>query len=208
MRWKTFGRDYMDQRFWPWYDRIFNKQNMGEESGYSFRVTQKRHEHGNCIWALSYSKVPSPVISLMSRTVYIQPTSILELSVIGLIADRYLEEFGEQLEMRWMISQLQFTPLWAFTWIMAHFNRYKEYLGEGVPEKIEGEKRNRTLVNFWRTHHQYNEFLDGWVPPYHRQRRLFMRTQEMMEGAEPRLITDFPIKRELQLELIPDKETK
>lgn len=140
---------------------------------------------------MSFSIAPVPTITLMSRSVFLLPTGPLELSLVGQIADQYMELYGEQIKLNWMIAQMQYTPLWAFPYIIAHWDELFETLL--CTPKFQESKMG---VNFWRTYNNYIKFnTTDWRPAYNRAARLYTRSWEVAQGTDVRIPTDWPLKR-------------
>lgn len=190
-RWGRFGRRYLDQEFFKWLDKLGPGVDTAQ-SGYMFR-SEDDHNHGNCVVGLSFTRFGrnnQPEITVQSRTAYLFPTSILELTLAGMIADYYLEKYRTRPRLRWMVAQLQFSTLWGFPWLSGNWDKVSDLFDDGLV-------LHKNLVNHTRHLRLYDEQMSGErISPYKRQRRMLQRTSEVKEGNyEPFIPTTWPLER-------------
>jgi len=204
-RWKVFGRRYLDQAFFPFLD-FMGPQVDSAESGY-YCKTGRDHKHGNCIFGLSYSwsgfGKATPVLTLMSRTAYLQPTSILELTLAGMICDDHFQRFGVRPKLQWHLACLQFSTQWGYPWLLGE----PELLSYLLDSKLMSPKN---LVNFTRYERDYKRFNEEGIRySYHRMNRLLERATEVRKkNFTPWYATEWPIQRDVVEVLVNPSESE
>lgn len=94
------------------------------------------------------------------------PTSILELSVANLVAVSLFEHFKQSVRIRWMASQIQFSPLWGFYYLHHSF----------TPEEKAEWGSGRSVKEYLKLEERFSRYCEGtFVPPYGREKNLYKR---------------------------------
>jgi len=176
-RWNRFGRRYLNQEFFSWLDKLGPLVGTAQ-SGYMFRGDTD-HNHGNCIVGLSYTyygRNQVPTITLQSRTAYLFPTSALELTLAGLVADYHLEHYGVRPRLTWQVALLQFSGIWGFPWLSHNMPLVQDLFDAGVVV-------DRLAHNHERTEFAYGQQMSGErTSPYKRFSRMMKRSSEVRAG--------------------------
>lgn len=181
-RWQKFVDAYLDQGFFTWLESLQHVPDK-TETGYSFKIAG--HKHGNCITHISYHKRPYPTITLLSRASTLVPTSVLELTLCGLVAQHIRRTQSVSPVLNWFITQLQFSPLWAFRYLhnywVPHFEaRFGPMKGN---LEIDDSRASNTYLKVDGRYH--SQFLAGKEVKFGRERSMFSSVAKELPTFTP-----------------------
>lgn len=178
-RWKIFCQQYVDSGLMDWANNCLHLAKTAEY-GYAFPVLAK-HKNGNCIVYMSFKNNPIPTITLLSRSARLFPTSSLELSLINILVERFNQHFDQHVQLYWMIAQLQFSPMKAFTYLSRVW--WPKFKDDPRVEEYQGQPS----MNGWnRTFGRYEKYqTKEKIPAYIALLRDFQKHDKEQEPFTP-----------------------
>lgn len=115
-RWaKRFLPEYFEAQSFSKYLAFLKTRKGNEAQEYGYKCSTKaRHSLGNCLLGVTVRPgKKDPRVALFSRSCYLQPTGLLDLSLGAVLADYVTQLTGVQAELVWHVSHLQ-TNCWKF----------------------------------------------------------------------------------------------
>lgn len=168
-RWEKFCKAYLAPDFLEWAGKLLDLP-VTAEWGYTFKTAG--HDNGNCVVYISFRNNPIPTFTVYSRASFFVPTAILEMSLANILVDRVAPFFKNRPQIIWMSAQIQFSPIWAFPYLVNYW--MPKYWNWEM-----AQRENLSIRELKRQLNRFNEYKEsGTLPPYGRQANMYKRTDQ------------------------------